>query len=1155
MHHTYLSQRDRRKGNQAAMDFSVSFSSQMSRRARWAVLLLGLLLLFLAHGAALLYRVQPAVSLWFPPSGVAIALTLWFGPIGAVLTWLASLLMSPLWGNHGWAQLASITDAVEPLVAWVLYAYCFRGSLLFRSLRDASAFMISAPLAACGASAVLGSLALVGFSKFSLADLGQVIPHWWLGNALGSMAIAPAMLLLLTPLLQRWGWLPCSAEDRRSQRSISSAFRHHRNEILLVLLAVVVTASLSVQGSKVSIFTALQFSLLSAIPIIWAASRFGVRGGVLTASFSVFVTLLDYLILYPNTLLLPRFPVDPELLHTHKLSLLLHGAIALLVGTAVTERAATQVALAVEQVRSTEYRARAELSEQLLKLNQSLSEANQQLQASEKRYRDLAEAMPQMVWTADASGNITYFNQRWYDYTGISLAESLGINGLETVHLGDRDRTRQHWQQSIAAGAVLEIEYRIRRQDGVYRWFICRGLPIRDQEQVASWVGTITDIDDQKRIEAELRQQQERLDLAQTAAKIGSFEWNIHTNLNIWSKELEALYGLQPGEFGGTYEAWASLVHPEDLARAEAETRKALESGEFSTDWRVIWRDGSIHWLHARARVFADEAGRPLRMLGINVDITDRKQADTQNQLLAALAENSTDFIGIATLAGKPLFVNPAGQTLVGLNPQTTQQIETLLEFFAPEDRDYVQQTILPTVMQQGHWQGEFQFRHFATEEKIPVFYNLFAVKDAKTGAAIALATVTRDFRAQQRIETERAALLVREQEARKQAEAASRMKDEFLAVVSHELRSPLNGILGWSRLLRTRKLDPDKTEQALASIERNAQAQTQLIEDLLDISRIIRGKVRLTLRPLSLVPVIQAALDTVRPTASTKSIQIEMQFNAPAGLVLGDADRLQQVVWNLLSNAVKFTPDHGQVTVRLAQVESRVHLQVTDTGQGIEPDFLPHVFDRFRQADATTTRTQGGLGLGLAIVRNLVELHGGEVSAESAGSGQGATFSVDLPLLLEATDAPSETASHLSSSVPIAADALAGLRVLVVDDEADTRDFMVTALEQFGVVVMAAASVSEALEHFHQNRPDVLLSDIGMPEADGYALIRQIRSLPPEAGGQVPAAALTAYVRGDDRQQALAAGFQLHVPKPIEPIRLLNVVAQLAGRSTEQSN
>jgi PAS domain S-box-containing protein len=1136
------------------MDFTASFPPHMPRRTRWAVLLSGLLLLVLAHGAALSYRVQPAVSLWFPPSGVAIALTLWFGPIGAVLTWIVSFFMSPLWGNDGWAQLASITDATEPLVAWFLYCSCFRGSLTFRSLRDASAFMISAPLAACGASAVLGSLALVGFGKLSLTNLGQIIPHWWLGNALGTMAIAPALLLLLTPLFHRWGWLQLAAEDLRSLRSIYSAFRHHRGEILLVLLAVVTTATVSVQAAKDSIFTALQFSLLSAIPIIWAASRFGVRGGVCTASFSVLVTLLDYLVLYPNAILLPRFPVEPELLHTHKLSLLLQGAIALLVGTAVTERAATQVALAVEQVRSTEYQARAELSEQLLKLNQSLSEANQQLQSSENRYRDLAEAMPQMVWTADASGSITYFNQRWYDYTGKSVAESMHVSGSEAVHPDDRAHTLHHWQRAVAAGEVLEIEYRIRRTDGVYRWFICRGLPIRDsQGQVASWVGTITDIDDQKRIEAELRQQQERFDLAQTAAKIGSFEWNIQTNVNIWSKELEALYGLQPGEFGGTYEAWSSLVHPEDLARAEAETRQALESGEFSTDWRVIWREGSIHWLHARARVFYDEAGKPLRMLGINVDITDRKQANAQNQLLASLAENSTDFIGIATLAGKPLFVNPAGQALVGLNPQTTEQVETILEFFAPADQEYVQQTILPTVMQQGHWQGEFHFRHFVTGDRIPVFYNLFAVKDAKTGAAIALATVTRDFRAQQRIETERSALLVREQEARQQAEAASRMKDEFLAVVSHELRSPLNGILGWSRLLRTRKLDPDKTEQALASIERNAQAQTQLIEDLLDISRIIRGKVRLTLRPLSLVPVIQAALDTVRPTASTKSIQIETQLDASAGLVLGDADRLQQVVWNLLSNAVKFTPDHGQVTVRLAQVESRVHLQVTDTGQGIEPDFLPHVFDRFRQADATTTRTQGGLGLGLAIVRNLVELHGGKVSAESAGSGQGATFSVELPLLLNA-DSPPATASAPSPNLPITADSLAGVRVLVVDDEADTRDFMVTTLEQFGAVVTAAVSVSEALEHFQQHRPDVLLSDIGMPTADGYALIRQIRSLPPEAGGQVPAAALTAYVRGDDRLQALAAGFQLHVPKPIEPIRLLHVVAQLAGRATRQA-
>lgn len=442
----------------------------------------------------------------------------------------------------------------------------------------------------------------------------------------------------------------------------------------------------------------------------------------------------------------------------------------------------------------------------------------------------------------------------------------------------------------------------------------------------------------------------------------------------------------------------------------------------------------------------------------------------------------------------------------------------------------------------------------------------------------------------QKRIHAERAELLEREQAARQQAESASRMKDEFLAIVSHELRSPLNGILGWSRLLRTRQLSPEKTEQALASIERNAQAQTQLIEDLLDISRIIRGTIRLNLRPTNLIPVIQAALDTIRPTATTKSIHLETHLDPDVGLVSGDLDRLQQIVWNLLSNAVKFTPEAGQVTISLSTVnrpssfvlghwatvdeqEQRItdngqrteliqnskfkiqnstsyaRITVTDTGKGIKPDFLPYVFERFRQADATTTRNQGGLGLGLAIVRNLVELHGGYVHVDSVGERQGATFSVEFPLLAVESLPPmhSQGSGPLLSHEPYN---LQGVRVLVVDDEADTREFLVTALEQYGALVTAAASTQEALQRFQENPPDVLLSDIGMPQADGYTLIKKIRALPPEAGGQVPAAAITAYVRGDDRQQALDAGFQLHVPKPIEPIQLLNVVVQLIRKS-----
>lgn len=392
--------------------------------------------------------------------------------------------------------------------------------------------------------------------------------------------------------------------------------------------------------------------------------------------------------------------------------------------------------------------------------------------------------------------------------------------------------------------------------------------------------------------------------------------------------------------------------------------------------------------------------------------------------------------------------------------------------------------------------------------------------------------------------------LLIREQAARIEAESASRIKDEFLAIVSHELRSPLNAMLGWAKLLRSRKFDEEKTNKALSIIERNAQNQTQLIEDLLDISRIIRGQVRLYARPTNLVQVITAAIDTVRPTADNKTIQVSSWLDPAVGLVSGDPDRLQQVVWNLLSNAIKFTPAGGQVEVRLERVNSYAQVKVSDTGIGISPDFLPYVFERFRQAESTTTRAHGGLGLGLAIVRNLVELHGGTIQVESPGVGQGVTFIVQLPLITDSLEGGDLKQLALQGEASLEASlSLSGLRVLIVDDEIDTREFLLTALEQYGAEVTAAASVDEAHRLLERLKPDVLVSDIGMPVADGYALIREVRAKAPEQGGQIPAAALTAYTREEDRIKALEAGFQTHVPKPIEPTQLVAVVAKLAGR------
>ncbi len=387
-----------------------------------------------------------------------------------------------------------------------------------------------------------------------------------------------------------------------------------------------------------------------------------------------------------------------------------------------------------------------------------------------------------------------------------------------------------------------------------------------------------------------------------------------------------------------------------------------------------------------------------------------------------------------------------------------------------------------------------------------------------------------------------RAHLYEAEQRARTAAEEANRIKDEFLAVLSHELRSPLNPILGWTSLLRSRKLDQKATDRALETIERNAKLQTQLIEDLLDVSRILRGKLVLNVAPVNLVTTIEAALETVHLAAQAKTIQIQTRLDANVGLVLGDSSRLQQVIWNLLSNAVKFTPPAGQVEVRLERVGAYAQIQVKDNGKGISPEFVPYVFDYFRQADSTTTRKFGGLGLGLAIVRHLTELHGGSVFVDSPGEGLGATLGVRLPLMEAAVEAAPEVRGSDSAD-------LTGLRVLVVDDEPDIRELVAFILEQWGAEVTIVASALEALCALNCSVPDILLSDIGMPEVDGYTLMRQVRALSPEQGGRLPAIALTAYAGEYNQQQALAAGFQLHVSKPVEPEELVKAIARLVGR------
>jgi len=508
-------------------------------------------------------------------------------------------------------------------------------------------------------------------------------------------------------------------------------------------------------------------------------------------------------------------------------------------------------------------------------------------------------------------------------------------------------------------------------------------------------------------------------------------------------------------------------------------------------------------------------------------------------ELKQRILESSKDCINVLTLDSEIIYISTGGLCLLEVDDPSLVLNTWWQDIWKGEDYENAKTAI--SAAKAGNT-GQFQ-GYLPTYKGTPKWWDSIITPVQNTaGQVTQLVAVSRDITKQKQAETERERLLAQEQVAREAADRANRIKDEFLAVLSHELRSPLNPILGWSKLLQQGKLDAAKTTTALATIERNAQLQVQLIDDLLDISRILRGKLSLTVIPVDLSTVISQALETVRLAAEAKGIQIQTTVLPGIGIVMGDAGRLQQVVWNLLSNSVKFTPHGGQVTVALTSDQNHAQIQVTDTGKGINSDFLPYVFEHFRQEDAATTRKFGGLGLGLAIVRQIVEMHGGTVAVDSSGEGKGATFTVQIPLashlsILPAIEPPSNSSKNLG-----------GIRILVVDDEADSREFVAFVLEQAGAIVNTVASGVDALQAFSQVLPDLIVSDIGMPEMDGYMLMRQIRSLPLDLGRQIPAIALTAYAGELDQKLVIAAGFQRHIAKPINPETVVAIIVELVS-------
>src|SRR5262245_38334423 len=702
--------------------------------------------------------------------------------------------------------------------------------------------------------------------------------------------------------------------------------------------------------------------------------------------------------------------------------------------------------------------------------------------------------------------------------------------------------------------------------------------------------------------------QRERTRLRQMISSIPGVVWeawgepdSAKQRIDYVSDYVEQMLGYTPAEWTATPNFWLQIVAPDDreaAARVAAESFAAATTGE--NEFRWMRKDGDPIWVLARSTVIKDDGGRPVGMRGVTFDITDRKQAERQLELLA---EFST--IGLA----RPSFADIASHIarrvaeVIGDGCFIRLLDEGQLKTIACDHRDATAMPFMRALAGQTDLASVSRFYADALAAPRTVVVDDVPASEVERLKDLVPAEQIEQFRARRRVicplvsagrvfgtltlgraagapytshectlveaVAARAALLLdnarlldaahREADearlARAAAEEAGRVKDEFLATLSHELRTPLNAILGWAHILQDPRLPPERHRTAIDTIVRNAQSQEQLIADILDVQRIMAGKIRLALRTADLGNIVRAAAETVQPSAEAKGIRIQLLIDLDAPPINVDSDRLKQVVWNLLSNAIKFAPQGGRVQVRLLKTEGGCDLIVEDNGPGIAPEFIPFMFERFRQADSSTTRTHKGLGLGLAIVRSLVEMHGGTISAGNVSEPDqtGAIFTIRLPLQAKLdraadVDGPAPETPLWLDGVP----SLAGVRVLVVEDDGDARELIRTILDRCGAAVTTAPSASEGYEAFVREIHDVLISDIEMPEEDGYSLIRRIRTLPPEAGGDTPAAALTAYASAPDRMRVFGAGFNIHMAKPVQPAELATVVASLTGRRFE---
>jgi PAS domain S-box-containing protein len=841
-------------------------------------------------------------------------------------------------------------------------------------------------------------------------------------------------------------------------------------------------------------------------------------------------------------------------------------------------------------------------------------QSEQSLRESERRFRETIDALPAAVYTTDADGRLISFNQAAVEFSGREpeLGTDRWCVSWKLYHPDGAPMPHDECPMAVAlkdGRAVRGSEAVAERPDGKRIWFEPYPTPIRDNEgRVVGGVNMLLDITERKQVEAELRESEERFRRLLDTLPVAAYSCNAEGLITYFNQRAVEAWGRAPAlndpieRFCGSYRLYSPagtlIPHNQCWMALALNEQEAFEGCEI-----VIERpDGSRLTVLANVNPIYDAAGKLIGAINIVVDITDRKQAEAVMSQMAAIVESSDDAIISKDLNGIIASWNKGAEKLFGYT--AAEVIGKPVTILFPPDRMDEEPQIIERLKLGEQIDHSETARRRKDGHDIYVSLSVSPIRD-KTGKIIGASKIARDISERKRIEAEREEMLLKESAARAEAEAANRSKDEFIAIVSHELRSPLSAILGYNRMLRERLQDEADVEQFCDIIERNARTQLQLIEDLLDTARIVSGKLKLDLRRLYITHALADALDIVRPVAEAKGVQLRIadcglrivnsqssnkriesgnQDRTPpreiqsaiihkqgpqSAIVLGDPARIQQIIWNLLSNAIKFTPAGGTVELRVECDEDHVRVIVSDTGKGIQPEFIPYIFDRFRQRDSSSSQRGGGLGLGLALVKHLAELHGGEVEAASEGEGRGATFTFTIPLAAQ-NEAPAAEPPALAAPAGLANGkartdggvilpaglTIMGLRVLVVDDQEEARATLSDFLNGCGAVVMTAASGEEAMTFLFNPPdgapPDVLLCDIAMPEEDGYAALRRVRALEDSHGvaplNRIPAIALTALTGAKERLRALSAGFNLHVAKPVDPIELMLVIANMAG-------